>query len=89
MAENVKKFNDSVVTLHNRTILSITGVEKVISVTENQVQLIVLSSPLTIGGSNLQVQKLDVDNGNLILNGTINNIKYNEKKENFLKKVFK
>lgn len=89
MAENIKKFNDSVVNLHNRKTISITGVEKVVSVNENQIQLVVLLNTLTITGSSLEVHKLDVDNGILIVNGTINSFKYNDKKENFIKRVFK
>lgn len=89
MTENSKKFTESMITLQNRKCLSLTGVEKVLSSNENQICLIVCSNSLTINGSELSVQKLDVENGMVKIEGTINSIKYDEKKENFLKRIFK
>lgn len=89
MTENNKKFTESIVTIQNRNQLSLSGVEKVISMSENQICLVACSSSLCINGSGLTVQKLDVDNGILKITGTINSMKYDEKRENFFKRIFK
>lgn len=94
MAEEQKEqkttFNESRLTLINRTNLAITGVEKVIGANENCVQLIVSGSTLCIEGNNLHVSKLDVEQGVIVLDGTINGMKYGTgKKAPFLKRMFK
>ena len=89
MTEITKKFSESIVTLVNRNTLTVTGVEKVVSANENQISLTVGQSPMTISGSGLTVQKLDVENGTLKIIGCISSIKYDEKKERFLKRIFK
>lgn len=89
MAENIKKFTESIITLQNRNQLSLSGVEKVVSMSENQICLVASSSPLAISGHGLTVLKLDVDNGILKIAGTVNSMKYDEKKENLFKRIFK
>lgn len=89
MTEITKKFNESIVTLVNRNTITITGVEKVVSANENQVNLTVSQSPMTVSGSGLTVQKLDVENGTVKIIGSISGVKYDEKKERFLKRIFK
>ncbi len=89
MGTEIKKFNESVVTLQNRNILSITGVESVTSMSETAVMLHALGSAMTVNGTNMQVLKLDVENGILKIGGIIDNIKYNAKKANLFKRIFK
>lgn len=89
MVDNNKKFTESIVTIQNRNQLSLSGVEKVVSMSDNQICLVACSSPLCVSGSGLTVQKLDVDNGILKITGTINALKYDNKKENFFKRIFK
>lgn len=84
-----KKFSESTLTLTNRAHLSISGVEKVNSVSEVNINLNVSGSTLIITGSGLQVLKLDVDGGLLKVSGLIDSIRYNQKKESLLKRVFK
>lgn len=84
-----KKFGESLVTLVNRNTLTITGVEKMITVTPSQITLVACQSPLNIFGSELTVQKLDVENGNVKIVGTVDAIKYNQAKEPILKRIFK
>lgn len=87
MAE--KKFNESIVNLSNQKILTVTGVESVHTMNPNQVLLTALGKPLMITGENMEIEKLDVDNGILKIKGLIEGLKYNQKKENILKRIFK
>lgn len=86
-----KIFKDSLLALTNRSTLSLTGVEKVIEVSEKQLSLEVGGSFVTIDGSSMTVQKLDVDNGIIEVKGTVDCIKYHAKKDkgNFFKRIFK
>ena len=86
---NEKKFNESIVNLYNQKILNITGVESVNTMNENQIVLVACSKKMCITGSNLEVEKVDVENGILKVKGNINGIVYTQKKETFLKRIFK
>lgn len=86
-----KIFSESQVSLQNRTILTITGVEKVYETNEVKVQLRVSKSNLLITGEGLNISRLDVETGVIQINGTINELKYTtaETKGNIFKKIFK
>lgn len=86
-----KIFKDSMLALTNQSNLSLTGVEKVIEVSEKQLVLEVAGTMLMIDGNNMSVQKLDVENGLLEIKGFINALKYQNKKEkiNIIKRIFK
>lgn len=89
--EEVKTFSDSELNIKNRNFLSLTGVEKVFETNENKVQVKVAGSNLVVFGSNLSVEKLDVNSGVLQISGQINELKYLESlnKTNFIKKIFR
>lgn len=86
-----KNFSESQLTLLNRAMLTITGVEKVYETNENKVQLKVSNSNLLINGEGLSISRLDVETGVVQINGTINELKYTtaESKGNIFKKIFK
>lgn len=79
------------VCLINRKSLSLTGIEKVIGINENGLLVEVEGSSLSVSGRNLEVKKLDVESGNLEIEGNIDTIKYLDKKEKlgFFKRIFK
>ena len=87
--EQNPSFNESKLTLVNRNNLALTGVERVIGANENCVHLVVAGDGVCIEGAGLHVSKLDVDQGVIVLDGTVNTIKYTGKKQNFLKRMFK
>ena len=87
MAE--KKFNESVVNLINQKNLTLTGVESVSTMNPTSIFLTASGQNLCITGNNMEVEKLDVDNGILKVKGLIDGIKYNQKKESVLKRIFK
>ena len=77
-------------TLTNRNHLNITGVEKMISVKPDLVQLKSVSGDIVITGQNIEVTKLDLSERNLSLNGKFDSVKYLENnKTPLLKKIFK
>lgn len=79
--------------LENREKISITEVQDVESFDEEMIQLSTPKGNIIIKGSNLQIQKLDLEDGKVIINGTINSINYIEKEgskgKGFLSKVLK
>ena len=86
-----KTFNESQLVLKNRINLTLSGVEKVYETNENKIQLKVSNSNLLITGENLNISRLDVESGNVSVEGKINELKYlsNESKGNIFKKLFK
>ena len=86
-----KSFTNSNLTLDNRFNLKLTGVEKVFETNENKVSLKVCGSVLTISGSNLAVEKLNTELGQIELSGNIDEIKYSTKtsRTSFIKRIFK
>lgn len=92
MEENTKFKNQNII-LENRSKLSITGVLQVESFNENTIVLKTVKGGITIKGDNLNVGKLNIEDGNVIIQGSINEIIYNNKdsqaKGNFIGKLFK
>lgn len=86
-----KKFDNSQLTLLNRKILSLTGVEKIYESSNNKIQLKVAGSNLLLTGDNLTISKLDVESGVLEIDGLLSEAKYTEsfEKGNFFKRLFK
>lgn len=79
--------------LNDRKKLSITGVIEVVSFEEDKIFLTTTLGNLNIKGNDMKMNKLDVQNGDVIIVGTIISINYTDKdiaknKENILKKLF-
>ena len=82
------------ITLENRNRLTLTGVEEVISFDDEKILLNTALGALTIKGSELKMNKLDVQNGDVIIVGSVASIVYSGKtikkeKENIITKLFK
>lgn len=82
------------IVLENRKKLSLTGVEEVISFDDEKILLNTKLGFLTIKGSELKMNKLDVQNGDVIISGIISSIVYSSKevkkeKESIISKLFK
>lgn len=75
----------------NRKNLSITGIEKVVGISDSELLVEVDGVALSIQGSDMEVKKLDVESGVLEIEGLINSMKYFDKKQkvNFIKRIFK
>ncbi len=79
--------------LEDRKMLSISGVEDIDSFDESMVVLFTELGELTIKGNNLHINKLNVDTGELTMDGNIFALVYSEqqqKKQNgMFSKMFK
>jgi sporulation protein YabP len=76
--------------LTNRKHLTISGIDKVISVKPDLLQLKSNNGDIMITGQNIEVVKLDLEQKNISLDGKFDSIKYIENnKTPFLKKIFK
>ena len=86
-----KFIKENIVRIINRNDLIISGVKKVISFSPTQIILVALDCEMLILGEQLQTTKLDEENGELVVSGLINSIKWTEKKEktSLLKRIFK
>ena len=82
------------ITLENRKKMILTGVEEVISFDDEKILLNTKLGALTIKGQNLKMNKLDVQNGDVMINGEIYYIVYSGKeikkeKEGICARLFK
>jgi len=76
--------------LINRKNLTITGINKIISVKPDLLQLKSNNGDIIITGQNMEVIKLDLEQQSVVLNGKFDSIKYLENnKTPLLKKIFK
>ncbi len=86
------KVNPShMVTIDNRKKMMITAVIEVVSATEKCVIAKITDKTMYIMGRDLRIAKLSLEEGLLILEGEIENLKYQEtaSSRSFFKKVFK
>lgn len=77
--------------LKDRAALTVTGVVDVDSFNEQTVIAYTDLGELTITGSNLHINKVNLDTGDLSLEGNISGLNYseNKKEKNFFSKLFK
>ena len=93
-ADNNIQDNKSSLNLENRRKLTISGVVEVMNFDEEKIELATKLGNLTIKGVELKMNKLDVQNGDVIIMGSISAMIYNGKvsKKNsgsLLNKLFK
>ncbi|OOM82049.1 spore protein YabP [Clostridium puniceum] len=92
--ENKIDDNKSNLMLENRKKLTLSGVVEVISFDEQKIDLTTNLGNLTIKGEDLKMNKLDVQNGDVIIAGSISSMIYNGKvskksNESIISKLFK
>lgn len=79
--------------LENRTLLNVSGVIDVLNFDEQLITLETELGILIVKGSNLKLNKFNLDNTDLSVNGDINSIIYDDKStsrsEGFITKLFK
>ncbi len=83
-----------IMTLENRKKLSLNGVKEVVSFNDEKIVLKSNLGGLTVKGSELKMNRLDVQNGDIVIVGSIDAFFYNNEqvkpqKENLLKRLFK
>lgn len=92
--ENKIEDKKSNLTLENRKRLTLSGIVEVISFDEQKIDLTTNLGNLTIKGEELKMNKLDVQNGDVIIIGSISSMVYNGKvvkksKESIISRLFK
>ncbi|GAB6099786.1 sporulation protein YabP [Halanaerocella petrolearia] len=77
--------------LQNRQKLELTGVTDVINYDEEEINLETNLGSLLITGQELHIQHLDLDSNDLIVDGHIEELKYDQesKAKNFFQRLFK
>lgn len=87
---NPKPSIEHSLTLVDRKHLTITGVEKVVSVKPDLLQVKTSAGDMAVTGQNIEVTKLDLEQHTISLTGKFDSIKYSENnKTPLLKKIFK
>ncbi len=71
-----------------RRLGTITGVKDVISFDEALVQVETVMGVLTVAGSQLQVKRLSVEQGEMELQGNVDKLSYSESKQEKGKRLF-
>lgn len=82
-----------VVNIDNRERVSVTEVTDIESFNEDIILLTLKNGGLIIRGEDLHIQKLDLEEGRVLISGAISSAVYTEKKDRqekgFLKKILK
>ncbi|MBQ7578929.1 MAG: hypothetical protein IJT25_00110 [Clostridia bacterium] len=75
----------------SRKLLTISGVQEVISSQDNLVSIKTVCSAMQISGNSLRIAKLDLDKGLLEIEGNLSGIKYlgSSTKKSFFARIFK
>ncbi len=80
------------ISLKDRSSLVISGVDHVYSFNDKKTELLTCAGRLVVEGEGLDMNKLNLEEGIITVEGTINAINYSKEKkpeEKFFKKVFK
>ena len=93
-ADNIVQDNKSSLSLENRKKLTLSGVIEVMSFDEEKIDLTTKLGNLTIKNEELKMNKLDVQNGDVIIIGNIASMVYigkvsKKNGESLLSKLFK
>jgi len=93
MTEGNMKFRNQNILVEDRSKVTITGVEQVGSFNDNTITLRTIKGGMVIKGENLNVDKLNLDEGSVKISGIINGINYVDKdsgsRGNLIGKIFK
>lgn len=91
--KSVKGQHNHFVHIDNRERIEITGVTRVDTFNDDNVILHTIMGVINIKGKDMKVNKLNVDTGDMLIEGRINSMQYlskdNEKKGSFIKNLFK
>jgi len=91
MTENRVRYRNQNIIVEDRENMTVTGVEQVESFNENTIILTTIKGGMIIKGENLNISKLNLDDGNVKIQGKINGINYSNKEtpKNIMGKLFK
>ena len=75
MSESIMK-KPQLVTLEDRSLLTLTGVEDVPGFDEQTINVRLSDCSLVVKGSSLHISKLSLDSGDVVIDGKINSLQY-------------
>lgn len=75
MPDNIVR-KPHLLTLDNRGVLTLTGVEDVSGFDEQTINIRVADSTLVVKGASLHISKLSLDSGDVVIDGQINSLQY-------------
>ena len=75
--------------LENKRLLTMTGVDSVDGFGEQFLMLTVAGEKVKISGEKIKISSYNKGNGNFVAEGFFSEIKYNQKKQSFIKRLFK
>ena len=79
--EESEKISYGNATIENRKTLTLTGVSNIISFDEGSAILDSQYAVISVEGEDLQIMKMDIDSGEVIITGKINVLAYSDKKQ--------
>lgn len=92
MAESKVKFKSQNIIIEDRMKITVTGVEQVESFNDNTIILTTVNGGMTIKGEGLNISKLNLDDGNVKIDGKVNGVAYTARDatpKNIMSKLFK
>lgn len=93
MTEGKVVFKNQNIFIEDRNKVTITGVENVDSFNDNTIILRTVKGGMTIKGEELNIGKLNLEDGNVKISGIVNGISYDNKdsshRGNIIDKIFK
>lgn len=92
MSEDRVNFKNQNIVIEDRNRINISGVEHVESFNETTIVLSTVKGGLSIKGEELNISKLNLDEGSVKISGVINSLTYISKEgapKNFMGKIFK
>ncbi|WP_407383309.1 YabP/YqfC family sporulation protein [Ruminococcus sp.] len=75
MAENMTK-KPHILTLDNRRLLTLTGVEDVSGFDEQTINVKLSEATLVVKGASLHISKLNLESGDVVIDGQISSLQY-------------
>jgi sporulation protein YabP len=92
MAENKIKFRNQNIIIEDRGLMTVTGVEQVESFNDSTIVLTTIKGGMTIKGEELNISKLNLEEGSVKIDGKINSVAYTAREatpKNIMGKLFK
>ncbi len=92
MEENKTRFKSQNITIEDRSRMTVTGVEQVESFNDHAIILTTINGGMNIKGEGLNISKLNLDNGEVKIDGKINAMSYTGREatpKNIMGKLFK
>lgn len=92
MSDDRLNFKNQNIAIEDRSRISISGVENVDSFNDNTIVLSTIKGGLSIKGEDLNISKLNLEEGSVKISGQINSLTYISKEgapKNFMGKIFK